>query len=171
MRGWVVGVCGLVMACAGASAQMAERSGPGADEHGYQSLQEQGKALLAQAAKSPNGIATAQLERYAGHFDSLTARTKSGGGEVHRRWNDVFVVVDGEATVLTGGHVVDPRDTVADEQRGTRVEGGEAHVLRRGDVLHISTNTPHQTVVAPGKTFVYYVVKVEDPGWKAAAAK
>jgi quercetin dioxygenase-like cupin family protein len=43
------------------------------------------------------------------------------------------------------------------------IEGGERHVMRKGDVVHISPDVPHQTLVASGKTFTYYVIKVEAP--------
>lgn len=174
MQKQAIAVCALMAAGVvgyAVAGQVAETSRPGADFHANTSLEQQGKALLIQAGKSSGGSATAQFEKYPGHFTSLTARTKSGGGELHRHWNDIFVAVSGEATVVTGGTMVDPKDSAVDEQRGTRVEGGESHVMHPGDVIHISTNTPHQTMVAPGKTFVYFVVKVEDPTWKAPAAK
>jgi mannose-6-phosphate isomerase-like protein (cupin superfamily) len=174
MQKRIIGVCSLLVAGAvgyAVAGQVMEMSKPGADFHTVKSLEDQGKALLIEAGKTPGGSATGQLEKYPGHFTSLTARTKSGGAELHRRWNDIFVAVDGEAVVITGGKMVNPKDSAVDEQRGTSVEGGESHTMHKGDVLHISTNTPHQTTVPAGKTFTYYVVKVEDPTWKAPAAK
>ena len=32
-------------------------------------------------------------------------------------------------------------------------------ILHAGDVFHVSPGVPHQTTVAPGKTFTYMVVK------------
>ena len=94
---------------------------------------------------------------------SSSARTASGSGELHKRLQDNLFVVSGEATEIIGGQLIDPRETAPDEIRATRVEGGESHLMRKGDVLHVPANTPHQTVLAPGATFVYYVVKVEEP--------
>lgn len=122
------------------------------------------KTLLAQATSAPGGSAGVTLAKYGGHFTMLTVRVKSGGGEFHKKNNDIFVAVDGEATVITGGKLVDPRVSSADEIVGSRVEGGVAHVMHKGDIIHIPINTPHQTTVAPGKTFTYYVVKVIEPG-------
>jgi quercetin dioxygenase-like cupin family protein len=59
--------------------------------------------------------------------------------------------------------MVDPKETTPGEIRGTRVDGGESHLLRKGDTFHVAANTPHQTILAPGATFVYYVIKVEEP--------
>lgn len=121
------------------------------------------KNLLSQATAAPGGIAGITLAKYSGHLTMLTVRVKSGGAEFHKKNNDIFVAVDGEATVITGGTLVDPQNSSADEIVGTRLEGGVAHVMHKGDIIHIPVNTPHQTVVAPGKTFTYYVVKVVEP--------
>jgi hypothetical protein len=37
---------------------------------------------------------------------AISARTKSGGPEVHEQWTDVIMVTGGEATLLMGGKVV-----------------------------------------------------------------
>ena len=132
--------------------------------HTEAEMREQGKALLEKAAKG-SGSATLPMEKYAGHFLGLTARTKSGGGEMHARWSDVFVAVEGEATVLVGGTIEDRKDNADGESRGTRVVGGTAYVMHKGDVLHIAPGVAHQTTVAPGKTFIYFVVKAEVPNW------
>ncbi len=122
------------------------------------------KDLTTQAAAAAGGIAGVTLEKYNGHLTMLTVRVKSGVGEFHKRDNDIFIVLDGDATVLTGGMLVDPKAAASpDEIVGTRVEGGVAHVLHKGDTLHIPANTPHQTMVAPGKTFTYYVIKIAEP--------
>jgi mannose-6-phosphate isomerase-like protein (cupin superfamily) len=92
----------------------------------------------------------------------LSTRVKSGGAELHKKYSDIFIVVSGEATEVTGGAIIDPKDS-GDEIRGTRVDGGVAQVLRKGDVITIAPNTPHQTMVAPGQTFTYFVVKVAAP--------
>lgn len=123
------------------------------------------KTLVAQAQAAPGGSAGVTLAKYNGHFTMLTVRVRSGVGEFHKKNNDIFVALDGEATVVTGGKLVDPRESSADEVVGTGVEGGVAHVMHKGDIIHIPINTPHQTIVAPGKTFTYYVVKVLEPSF------
>ena len=164
MRSITAGICGITLAAAIALAAQIDpplSKGPGYF-HSSQSMQQKGAALLAEAPKS-NGIAEQRLETYPGSYTQLTVRTASGTGELHQRWQDNFFVVSGEATVITGGHVVDPKETKPGEIRGTRVDGGESHVLHKGDVLHVAANTPHQTILAPGQSFVYFVLKVEEP--------
>jgi len=74
-----------------------------------------------------------------------------------------MVVIDGEATVVTGGTLVDGKDISPDEVRGDKMVGGVPHAVHKGDTLHIDANVPHQTIVAPGKTVAIYMVKSDEP--------
>jgi mannose-6-phosphate isomerase-like protein (cupin superfamily) len=132
---------------------------PGVDYRPAQSLEELAGKLLQASESTASGNVSVTLDKFPSHFTMLSTRVKSGGAELHKNYSDIFVVVDGEATEVTGGTIVDPTNT-GNEIRGTRVEGGVAQVLRKGDVITIAPNTPHQTMVAPGKTFTYFVVKV-----------
>ena len=129
------------------------------DEWKHDDLVALGHDLLKHAEAS-SGSYSVYLTKYNDHFTMLAARTKSGGGEYHGKWADIFVCVEGEATVLTGGTLENSKDKDNGEKAGTRVVGGTEHVMRPGDVVHIAAATPHQTVVAPGQHVVYYVVKV-----------
>jgi uncharacterized RmlC-like cupin family protein len=124
------------------------------------SIKPQTKALVAAAEENPTGIATAALDKFPGHSVTLTVRTKSGRAEMHTQDNDIIFVIDGEATILTGGTIVDAKEIAPQEIRGTKLDGGVPTNLKKGDVMHISPGVPHQTIVSPGKAFTYYVVKV-----------
>jgi mannose-6-phosphate isomerase-like protein (cupin superfamily) len=125
-------------------------------------LAEQGNALL-QKAREGNGTAGITLAKYKGHYTMLTARTKSGGGELHNHFADFLFVVAGEGTEMTGGTMLNPKELPDGEVRGTGLEGATAHVLHKGDVIHIPAGTPHQSVEAPGQTITIYVIKVQEP--------
>jgi uncharacterized protein GlcG (DUF336 family)/mannose-6-phosphate isomerase-like protein (cupin superfamily) len=87
-------------------------------------------------------------------------RVAPGEVEYHERFVDVMHVVEGRATVLTGGELVDPREVAAGELRAAAVEGGTRHELGEGDVLAIPSGVPHQFVDV-SDPFLYFVVKVE----------
>ena len=127
-----------------------------------QDLATQSAALLKQAQASPSGMASVTLKTYPRHFTMLTVRTKSGGAELHEHFADFFIILDGEATEVTGGSIPNGTSSKPGEVRGARVDGGVEHPMRKGDIVHIEPGTPHQTLVAPGKTFTYYVIKVEE---------
>lgn len=157
----VVGACAMFAGVAALG--QAAGTARAIDRRSGEQIAAQVGSMTAEAKESAAGLASVTLEKYPGHFTMLTVRTKSGGAELHAGWNDIFVVLDGEATEMTGGSIVDAKESSPGEMRGARLEGGTPTPMRKGDVIHIAPNTPHQTVLAPGKTFTYYVIKVEAP--------
>jgi glc operon protein GlcG len=87
-------------------------------------------------------------------------RVEAGEVEYHQRFVDVIHVVEGRATVLTGGELVEPREIAAGELRAPSLRGGVEHELAPGDVLAIPSGVPHQFVDV-SDPFLYFVVKVE----------
>ena len=86
-------------------------------------------------------------------------REKPGMAEVHTLDTDVIYVLDGTATFVTGGNVIDGREVAPHEIRGASIDGGETRQLKKGDVITVAAGTSHwfKEVSAP---FLYYVVKV-----------
>jgi mannose-6-phosphate isomerase-like protein (cupin superfamily) len=86
---------------------------------------------------------------------------RSGGGQVelHEKETDVFYVVDGDATFITGGKMVGGNVTSPGQWRGTEIEGGEVHHLEKGDVMVIPAGIPHWFKDVP-HSVSYFVVKV-----------
>ena len=117
---------------------------------------------LRELAASGNGSASETLTTYPRHFTMLAFRSRSGAGELHEHFADIFTIVDGHATLVTGGHLTDPKATHPGEMAGTGVEGGSAQELQPGDIVHIPAGMPHQMQIAPGESVTYFVVKVEE---------
>ena len=59
-----------------------------------------------------------------------------------------------------GGEMVGGRTTQPHEIRGPSIKGGKEQKLGAGDVVHIAAGVPHQTLVAAGKQFTYFLIKV-----------
>ncbi len=93
---------------------------------------------------------------------SVNRRTAAGQVEVHDKETDTFYVLDGEATVVTGGTMIGGKVTRPAQQLGTSINGGETHHLVKGDVMVIPAGTPHWFKEVP-KEINYYVVKVIKP--------
>ncbi len=87
-------------------------------------------------------------------------RVQPGEVEYHAQVVDVMHVVQGTATVVTGGDMVDAREVAPGEIRAASIAGGESHTLGEGDVLAIGSGVPHQFVEV-SDPFLYFVVKVE----------
>jgi uncharacterized protein GlcG (DUF336 family)/mannose-6-phosphate isomerase-like protein (cupin superfamily) len=86
-------------------------------------------------------------------------REAPGMVEVHTKDTDILYVLQGRATVVTGGTMVDRNNIAPGEIRGREISGGETRKLAPGDAMIIPNGVPHwfKEVQAP---FLYYVVKV-----------
>jgi uncharacterized protein GlcG (DUF336 family) len=86
-------------------------------------------------------------------------REKAGMAEVHANDTDLIYIQDGSCTFVTGGTVVDGKNTAPDEVRGASIKNGETRKLVKGDVIIVPKGVPHwfQEVNSP---LTYYVVKV-----------
>jgi len=91
----------------------------------------------------------------------LAQRREAGLVEYHDHTNHVFIMVDGEATLVVGGTMVDPKRTAADQMRAPSLDGGTTYHLSKGDVITIPAKTPHWFKEVPTKTVAYYAVNIE----------
>lgn len=85
-------------------------------------------------------------------------RDKPGVAEVHAKDADIIYVLEGEATLVTGGTVVEPKTIAPDEIRGAEIKGGDTRVIAKGDVIIVPAGTPHWFREVKGPV-LYYVVK------------
>ncbi|HSB10155.1 MAG TPA: heme-binding protein [Blastocatellia bacterium] len=107
------------------------------------------------AAFAKGAVLFDKSEKYMVH---ASRREQPGMGEVHTKDADIIYVLEGTATFVTGGALVEPHNLAADEIRGKQISGGETRRLVKGDVIIVPAGTPHwfKEVSAP---FLYYVVK------------
>ena len=89
-------------------------------------------------------------------------RRTEGEVEIHDKETDTFHVLEGEATLITGGAMTGGKVTAPNQQRGKNIIGGETYHLSKGDVIVIPAGIPHWFKEVP-KSIDYYVVKVIKP--------
>lgn len=118
------------------------------------------KAAEQKLAQKKEPFASQELARYGNHYTMLAHREATGSSEVHEHEADIFVVETGEATIVTGGKVINPKTQKPGEIRGSSITGGERHRLASGDIIHIPAGVPHQLLIEKGQPFTYFVVKV-----------
>jgi len=92
----------------------------------------------------------------------LAQRRGAGEVEVHAKTNHVFIIVEGEATFVTGGTLVGARQTTPDQIRASSVQGGQTYHLTKGDVITIPAKTPHWWKEVSTQTIAYYAVNMEN---------
>jgi mannose-6-phosphate isomerase-like protein (cupin superfamily) len=119
-------------------------------------------AYLRKLAKFGDGQASETLKEYPQHCTMLSFRSRDGEAELHENFADIFVVLAGQATLVTGGAISSARTIGPGEIRGERIEDGTRQELRAGDVAHVPAGVPHQMLVAGEKTIAAFVVKIEE---------
>lgn len=102
------------------------------------------------------GAPLLEVEDYKIH---ASRREAPGQAELHELDTDIIYVLEGKATLVTGGSMVAGRATAVHEIRGDSIRDGQARQLAPGDVIVVPHGTPHwfQEVRGP---LLYYVVKV-----------
>jgi mannose-6-phosphate isomerase-like protein (cupin superfamily) len=92
----------------------------------------------------------------------LAQRREAGPAEYHDRTNHVFIMVEGEATMVVGGTMVEPKRTAPSQMRAPSIEGGTTYHLSKVDVITIPAKTPHWFKEISTKTVAYYAVNIEN---------
>jgi mannose-6-phosphate isomerase-like protein (cupin superfamily) len=124
-----------------------------------ETIQNSGKQLASKI--DDQKFAFLSLATYQNHLMGVAHREGDGSAELHETQADVMVVETGEATLVVGGTIVDPKTVKPHEVRGSSIQGGEIKQLAVGDVVHIPAKVPHQLKIESGKTFTYLVIKVD----------
>jgi quercetin dioxygenase-like cupin family protein len=93
---------------------------------------------------------------------SGTHREVAAQVELHDKETDVFYVVDGAATFVTGGQMVGGKMTRPGQWSGSEITGGETHQVVKGDVYVVPAGVPHWFKEVP-TSISYFVVKVLKP--------
>ena len=110
------------------------------------------------AALAKGGVLTSSTDLIVqgGH------REVAGQVEVHDKQTDVIYVVDGEATFVTGGTMVDGKVSGPGQWLGASITGGQSQHLVKGAVVVVPAGIPHWFKEVP-KSVSYLVVKVLKP--------
>jgi mannose-6-phosphate isomerase-like protein (cupin superfamily) len=138
--------------------------------------------VQATLAKTPNAAVSDQAIRVVGindeynvgvgvvHRANTNGPSRSGAIE-HSQITEIYHVMEGSATLVTGGTIQSPRDSPPDSQvvkvlngpstGGTVVEGGVSRKVGPGDVIVIPPNTPHWFSEITSPQIVYLVVRVD----------
>ena len=118
-------------------------------------------AIRAADPKKPSVSKT--VGTFAGHSLSLIQRNANGVVEVHLHKHDMLFVRQGSATLISGGEVVNGKDTGSGEIRGDSIRNGTKRTIQAGDIVQIPATVPHQILLNPGETIAYAAVKVDAP--------
>jgi len=110
-----------------------------------------------------NNVSTAfakgmPLLETSGYKVHASRRVEPGQAEIHTLDTDVIYVVQGSATLVTGGTVPDAKPIGPNELRGSKIDGGHEHRIGPGDAVVIPNGLPHQFPAVTGELH-YFVCK------------
>jgi mannose-6-phosphate isomerase-like protein (cupin superfamily) len=118
--------------------------------------------VLRGVAMKGTGTTGESLRKYPRHTTGMLFRSSDGGVELHEKFADLFYVIDGGATLLTGGTMIGTLEVDEGEFRALSLEDGTRQELRSGDVAHVPAGVPHQMLVAAGRSIACFVVKIRE---------
>ena len=93
--------------------------------------------------KPDQPLVTERILQLAPYGANLEYRAAVGPSAVHEKEAEVFYVIDGSATMVTGGKLTGERRTNAENLTGTGIEGGMPRNIGKGDFIIVPENTPH----------------------------
>ena len=93
----------------------------------------------------PGQALSAQVVLSAGllHHGAVEYRRSSTPPMVHTRMAEFFYVLDGEADLILGGTLTNPRCQNSSNLVGDGVEGGVTHHVKKGTYILVPENTAH----------------------------
>jgi mannose-6-phosphate isomerase-like protein (cupin superfamily) len=105
-------------------------------------------AIVAKQPKDANGFqAFIELSPYAVNMEH---RIQGQGAAVHEREAELFYVIDGAGTFLTGGKLIDEKRTNESNLSGSGIQGGVSKRVSKGDWMIVPEGVPHQFPAVEG---------------------
>ena len=83
-----------------------------------------------------------QLAPYRANLEYRVAGVEANAS-AHERDAELFVVVEGAGTLVTGGTLRAEQRTNAENRSGTGIDGGTRRRIAKGDYILVPENTPH----------------------------
>jgi len=139
-------IIALVALCAaGAALRAADENSSGLSAT-YKNAQELMDALAKSAATHPDQ-ATSPVSNQDHYRINIVQRSSPGVAMAHStgpaKGTEVHYIIDGAATVVTGGTIVRPAGAAAKGAGSSIIEGGVSRRVSKGDVIVIPAGTPH----------------------------
>lgn len=144
MRLLIIGIAVALSSAASAQQPGAPAASAAASRTMVSAADVQAMIAKAKADRKDNQPIIAQsLIQLAPYNVSLEYRASVGNAAVHETEAELFYVVDGSATLVTGGKLTNENRTNAENLTGTGIEGGTSRHVAKGDFVMVPERTPH----------------------------
>jgi mannose-6-phosphate isomerase-like protein (cupin superfamily) len=104
------------------------------------------EALVAKAErerKPGEANHTQPMLRLEPYTANLEYRTSVGPAAAHETEAELFYVIEGSGTLVTGGKLTGETRTNPENRRGSGIEGGATRKVGKGDIFLVPQDTPH----------------------------
>jgi mannose-6-phosphate isomerase-like protein (cupin superfamily) len=98
--------------------------------------------IISKQPKDKNGTQT--FIEMAPYNVNMEHRIMGQGAAVHEKDAELFYVLDGSGTLVTGGKLVDEKRTNESNLSGTSIQGGASKKVSKGDWILVPEGVPHQ---------------------------
>ena len=103
-------------------------------------------ALIAKAKnerKENQAIVSQPILRLAPYNANLEYRASVGPASLHETEAEMFYVIEGSGTIVTGGKLVNESRTNPANLTGSAIEGGNSQAIGKGDFVFVPEKTAH----------------------------
>jgi mannose-6-phosphate isomerase-like protein (cupin superfamily) len=133
------------------------------------------RATLAKTAPQPVTDEQLRMVSISGEYNvgaALVTRTKAAGADAgpalaHSQITEVYYMISGNGTLVTGGTLEDAKDIpratplIGPSSYGPKILNGKSRQVGPGDMIIIPANTPHTFTEITTDRIVYLVVRVD----------
>lgn len=135
-----------VVALAGIALSAAQAQAPSTQTMKLYASSADVQALIANAKKirkDDQPMVSQPIVRLAPYAANLEYRPAVGPAAIHEKEAEIFYVVDGAATLVTGGKLVNEKRTNPDNLNGAAIENGQSQAVAKGDFFIVPDGSPH----------------------------
>jgi mannose-6-phosphate isomerase-like protein (cupin superfamily) len=143
MRAFIAGFA-VILTASVALAQQPPASGQAASRTMVSASEVTALIAKAKAERKDNQALLAQsMIQLAPYNVSLEYRAAVANAAVHETEAELFYVIDGSATLVTGGKLTNESRTNAANLSGNGIDGGVSRRVAKGDFIMVPEGTPH----------------------------
>ena len=106
-------------------------------------------AMIAKSPSDKNALGQRMLQ--LGTYNvNMEHRVMGQAAAVHEKEAELFYVIDGAGTIVTGGKLVQEKRTNEANLSGTSIQGGVSKRISKGDWIMVPEGVPHQIPAVEG---------------------
>ena len=145
MRTIVIGLAFMLLTGVAAMAQQPAAQAPAEEKLFGSAADVAALVAKAKAERKDQPNIPQGLLQLAPYSVNIEYRASVGNAAIHVHQAELFYVVDGSATMVTGGKLVNetPAPANAENLAGSAIEGGTTRTIAKGDFILVPENTPH----------------------------